>query len=149
MNKSLSAAIIVVVLLAGAGGAYAFYKKADTKTDQAINGSNANQQMAEQSNNATKQTEDTAPPSAKQLNQVLIENFTFSPSSITVKKGTTVTWTNNDSAGHNAFSKQDGGPKGPILKKGETYSFTFDKTGVFNYMCEPHPHMKGTVTVTD
>lgn len=149
MNKSLSTVLIVVVLLAGAGGAYAFYKKATTKTDQAVSSSSTNQQKAEQSSNATKPADDTAQPSAKQPNAVTIENFAFSPSSITVKKGTTVTWTNNDSAGHNAFSEQDGGPKGSILKKGESYSFTFDKTGVFNYICQPHPHMKGTVTVTN
>ena len=77
---------------------------------------------------------------------ITITDFAFKAGSITVKKGTKVTWTNQDSVGHTVTG--DGGLDSPLLSKGVTYSFTFDKEGVFNYHCTPHPIMKGTVTVT-
>lgn len=80
---------------------------------------------------------------------VEIRDFVFSPSAITIKKGTTVTWTNNDSTSHNAVSEQTDGPDGPLLSQGQTYSFTFNTIGTFDYFCEPHPQMTGTVTVVD
>ncbi|MGI9027829.1 MAG: plastocyanin/azurin family copper-binding protein [Candidatus Saccharimonadales bacterium] len=79
-----------------------------------------------------------------------IKEFAFVKKDITIKKGTTVTWTNQDEAKHNVVSKQDGGPKGEdLLKQGESYSFTFDTIGTFNYLCEPHPYMKGIVNVVE
>jgi plastocyanin len=90
----------------------------------------------------------TAPATA---NAVSIAGFAFAPANITVKKGTTVTWTNNDSATHTVTSdtKDSHGPSSSQLGKGQTYSFTFATTGTFSYHCEIHPSMKGTVTVTD
>lgn len=77
---------------------------------------------------------------------VKITNFAFSPKTITVKKGTTVTWTNDDSVSHTATS-DDGSFDTGMLAKGESGSVTFDKTGTFNYHCTPHPNMKGTIVV--
>lgn len=154
MNKTLTAILIVIVLVLGVGGAYVLFIKDDTTNEQSTTQvtTETAQDAAESSatNNSTA-SENMAEPSTEegQTASVTIKNFAFAPASITVKKGTTVTWTNEDSAEHNAFSAQDGGPKGRLLSKGESYSFTFDKVGTYSYICEPHPHMKGTVTVTD
>jgi amicyanin len=82
---------------------------------------------------------------------VTIQNFAFSPSSITVKVGETVTWTNNDTIGHTVTSDNNtsGGPDSSTINNGKTYSFTFKKAGTYGYHCTPHPYMKGTVTVTE
>lgn len=96
----------------------------------------------------TENAEDNQTETTSQ-NQVTIENLSFNSSDITVKKGTTVTWTNQDSIAHNVVSS-GGGPLGSkLLNQGESYSFTFNETGTFNYFCEPHPQMTGTVTVTE
>jgi plastocyanin len=78
-----------------------------------------------------------------------IKDFEFSKKNIKISKGTKVTWTNRDRDRHNAFSETDGGPKGDLLGQGQTYDFTFDKVGTFNYKCEPHPYMKGAVNVVE
>lgn len=80
---------------------------------------------------------------------VAITDFAFSPASITVKKGTTVTWTNNDSSEHTVTRTGNTGPDSQLFGKGETFSYTFTEAGTFNYFCEPHPSMKGTVVVTE
>ena len=78
---------------------------------------------------------------------VSIQNFAFTPTNLTVKKGTTVTWTNKDSIGHTVTG--DSGISSALLSQGESYSFTFNQTGQFSYHCNPHPGMIGTVTVTE
>lgn len=81
--------------------------------------------------------------------QVKISNFAYSPETITVKKGTTVTWTNEDSTGHTVTSEDDGPLDSGLLSKGEEFSFKFDEAGTFSYFCEPHPQMKAKVVVTE
>lgn len=76
--------------------------------------------------------------------QVSIKDYKFQPAEITIKKGDTVTWTNMDVVPHDVKS---GDFESPDLKKGETYSKTFDRTGTFDYLCKIHPGMKGKVTV--
>jgi plastocyanin len=77
---------------------------------------------------------------------VQIGNFTFSQPTITVKPGTTVTWTNGDDIPHTVVSK-DGVFKSKVLDTGDKFSFTFAKAGQFGYFCSIHPHMTGTVIV--
>ncbi len=77
---------------------------------------------------------------------VMIENFAYVQSSINVKKGDTVIWTNKDSAGH-TVSGDNGGPASPTLNTNETYSYTFISAGTFAYHCTIHASMKGTVVV--
>lgn len=81
---------------------------------------------------------------------VTILNFAFTPQDLTIKAGTTVTWVNNDSAAHKlALSSGDASGFGSAnLANGQTYSYTFTKTGTVNYFCQIHPMMKGTITVT-
>lgn len=75
---------------------------------------------------------------------VNIENFAFSPSTITVKKGAVITWTNNDSAPHKIKSATF---NSGVLNKGQSFSFTFNETGTFNYICSIHPAMTGRIIV--
>lgn len=85
-----------------------------------------------------------APPPAAAA--VQIDNFTFKAPVVTVKPGTTVTWTNGDDIPHTVVSK-DGAFKSKVLDTGDRFSFTFAKPGQFGYYCSLHPHMTGTVIV--
>ncbi len=85
-------------------------------------------------------------------NTVAISNFKFAQQKITVKKGATVTWNNEDPAEHNVvFDDSSAGEveAGKLISKGESVSFTFDKVGIFPYHCIPHPYMTGTVEVVE
>lgn len=78
-----------------------------------------------------------------------IRNMMFIPSQISVAKGGTVTWTNNDSTTHTVIddlSNVDGPHSGDIAP-GATYSFTFTKTGSFQYHDSLHTSMRGTIVV--
>jgi amicyanin len=77
---------------------------------------------------------------------VNIDNFTFNPQQLTVKAGTTVTWTNRDDIPHTvAAVKREF--KSKALDTGDAYSFTFTTPGTFAYFCSLHPHMTGTIVV--
>lgn len=78
---------------------------------------------------------------------VEIKGFAFNPDTMTIEKGTTVTWTNRDGAPHtvtgigNDINSQ-------TLSQGQTYSYTFNEAGTFDYQCHIHPSMRGKVVVT-
>ncbi len=83
--------------------------------------------------------------------EVGMKNIQFDPKDVTVAKGGTVTWTNNESVAHDVTKEDGPGPdfssgKGN-LKQGDTYSQTFTTAGKINYVCTIHPNMTGTVTV--
>jgi amicyanin len=77
---------------------------------------------------------------------VAIDNFTFNPQTLTVKAGTTVTWTNKDDIPHAiaAVGKQF---KSRVMDTDNNYSFTFTTPGTYAYFCSLHPHMTGTIVV--
>lgn len=79
-------------------------------------------------------------------NTVNIVNFTFTPETLTVKVGTTVTWTNNDSTTHRPVSDTGVFDSGD-LPPGAAFSFTFNNTGTYSYHCSIHPYMTGKVIV--
>jgi plastocyanin len=82
-------------------------------------------------------------------NTVSIKNFAFDPISITVKVGTTVTWTNADQDPHTVTSDGKSGPlNSKPLNQGDTFQYTFSQAGTFSYLCTIHPFMTATVTVT-
>jgi plastocyanin len=76
-----------------------------------------------------------------------IKGFAFNPGDVSVAVGTKVTWTNDDSAKHRVKAN-DGSFDSKDMAQGDTYEFTFDKAGTFDYICAIHPSMKGTITVT-
>jgi len=77
---------------------------------------------------------------------ITIEGFAFGPADITVPAGTTVTWTNNDSAPH-TVTADDGSFGSENLATGDTFSFTFGTPGTYTYHCNIHPSMTATITV--
>merc|ERR1719305_1043241 len=83
----------------------------------------------------------------------------FDPSSVTIKKGEKVTWTNNAGFPHNVVFDEDAVPDGVDVDSlssydllnapGESHSATFDVAGTYEYYCEPHQGagMAGKVVV--
>ena len=76
---------------------------------------------------------------------VVIKDFGFSPSALTVPVGTTVTWQNKDSVAHTVTGK---GFDSGNLDGGKSYTYTFAKPGTYNYVCSYHPSMTASVVVT-
>jgi len=80
---------------------------------------------------------------------IIIKNFAFTPDMLTIKSGTTVTWTNQDSPPHQIGS--DSGSSVAFssnpLPNGASYEFTFTAPGTYSYHCTIHPSMKGTIVV--
>jgi plastocyanin len=77
---------------------------------------------------------------------VKIDNFTFTPQRVTVKAGTTVTWTNQDDIPHTVTSSTKAF-RSKALDTDDKFSFTFTTAGVYEYFCSLHPHMTGTIVV--
>lgn len=126
MNKLI---IIVVVVLLLAGGYWFLAPKGSMSTTEIPGGR-------------------MAPPqdSALAPNSVELKDFAFNPPTLTVKAGTTVTFTNNDLTGH-TVTADDGSFESDILGQGDSTTIMFDTPGTFGYHCTPHPNMKLTVTV--
>jgi amicyanin len=85
------------------------------------------------------------PPARAEDSQVKIANFTFNPPQLTVKAGTTVTWTNDDDIPHTIVSPP--GVRSKPLDSDDKFSFTFTTPGTYKYFCSLHPHMTGTIVV--
>ena len=78
--------------------------------------------------------------------KISVKDFMFSPTTVTVKAGSTVTWTNLDEEPHTVFS--DAGLfRSSALDTKEGFSYKFDKPGTYHYMCTIHPRMVGTIVV--
>jgi plastocyanin len=93
-------------------------------------------------------TPTTAPQSTPAGNEVKIDiqNFKFSPDTVTIKVGQTVTWTNQDSATHSVVAL-DGSWKSASLDNGGKFSRTFDTAGTYDYRCGFHASMTGKIIV--
>lgn len=83
-----------------------------------------------------------AAPSA----EIKIDNFSFSPKTLTVKAGTTITWTNGDDIPHTVVA-EDQNFKSKVLDTDQKFTFTASKPGTYTYYCSIHPKMTGTVVV--
>lgn len=78
---------------------------------------------------------------------VSIKNFAFVPATITVKVGSTVSWTNADVDPHTVVD-HGGTFQSPTLNTGDTYHHMFTAPGRYEYLCSIHPFMTATVVVT-
>lgn len=85
---------------------------------------------------------------ARPMAQVTIQNFAFSPQTLTVKPGTKVVWTNRDSVAHTVTSDSGAWPDSGPIASGQTFAHTFGKPGTYAYHCHIHPSMTATVVVT-
>ncbi|MDN0200927.1 cupredoxin family copper-binding protein [Streptomyces sp. S.PNR 29] len=80
--------------------------------------------------------------------QVTMQGYAFAPATLTVPAGSTVTWTNQDTAPHDV--KTTSGPvsiHSPMLSKGQSWSFTFTTAGSYGYYCTVHPNMTARIVV--
>lgn len=132
------AIVVVVIIVVAMGG-----------NNNKIASTTASNNMSNMDMSGSGSSSGSNAPSA--TNSVAIQNFAFSPANVTVKTGTTVTWTNKDSVAHTvtADSASADAPSSGDIGPGHTYSFTFKQAGTFKYHCSIHTDMLGTVTVTD
>lgn len=135
---AVPAVLIAIALTSGKSEAPTANSSEQTNTTQKTT---SNTDESDTSANAT-DTKDSS---------VEIKNHAYSPATITVKVGTTVTWTNQDGVRHDvvATNASADAPSSELLARGESYSFTFNKPGTYDYYCTPHPYMKGKVIVTE
>ncbi|MGG9970831.1 plastocyanin/azurin family copper-binding protein [Ferruginibacter sp. SUN002] len=80
-------------------------------------------------------------------NSINITDFAFSSSSITVAKGTTITWTNIGASAHTVTSDDGTSFDSGNLSTGGVFTHTFNTAGTFAYHCSAHPSMTATVIV--
>jgi amicyanin len=131
-------ALAMIMLLSACGG---------TTSDNGSNGGNATTPAA---------TNTPASSGSSNGSVIMIMNgssgsFAFSPTTLTIKAGTTVTWKNVTSVAHTVTSDDgnsfNSGSNNPIAAQSGTYSFTFTKPGTYAYHCSFHPFMKATIIV--
>jgi plastocyanin len=79
--------------------------------------------------------------------QVAIVDFAFNPTTVSVAKGGTVTWSNTGTTAHTVTADDASCDSGNV-DPGTSTSFTFTAAGTFAYHCKIHPTMKATVTVS-
>jgi plastocyanin len=135
MKKVFIAVFVVLVLSAGG---WALFMQSDPNNDTPSNTPTSSGQ-----DNATSDSSSSETSSAT----VNITNTLFSPSQVTIQKGDNVTWTNNDTADHTVTADTGNGPKSETIKPGSKYTYTFDEAGSFQYHCDFHSAMHGTVVV--
>ena len=87
-----------------------------------------------------------AEQAAAGTHDVVIDNFSFAPTTTTVTAGSTITWTNHDDVPHNIVST-DRLFKSPVLDTDGQFSHRFDTAGTYKYFCGLHPKMTGQVVV--
>ncbi len=111
-------------------------------------------------------TDEAEPGDTASAEEVIAVGLKFMPADITVPAGTTVRWTNGEAISHTVTSgawgevNEDSGLRGtqtadgmfdhalaPMGSEGDTFEFTFDEPGEYQYYCEPHLGMFGTITV--
>lgn len=86
----------------------------------------------------------SSPATSAAANTVTAKNFAFNPNELTVSVGTEVTFKNDDSTTHTFTG--DGFSSGDV-KPGDSFKFTFNTAGTFNYHCSIHPSMTGKIIV--
>lgn len=83
--------------------------------------------------------------------EIKIAKMKFQTTEVRIKSGSTVTWANTEPLPHNVHFKTGAGldkdVEGPMLRANQTYSVKFNAPGTYDYICTPHPFMKGKVVV--
>jgi Icc protein len=80
-------------------------------------------------------------------NEVRIDNFAFTPKTLTVQQGATVTWINRDDVPHKVVSTDKKFASSPALDTDQKFSHTFTTLGTYDYFCSIHPRMTGKIVV--
>lgn len=97
---------------------------------------------------ATPSHKPTATPTPRSAG-ITIKGLAFSPATLSIPRGTIITWTNEDGFPHTSTSDTPGlWDSGPITGNGGTFRFTVNLApGTYSYHCSIHPFMKGSITV--
>jgi len=145
MNKdTITKSAIVGIVVIGLVAAAVVYNGMDSNDRSSGTMSNMDESMNDDT---------TSSPSTEMTdtNMVTYKNFKVAQPMIRIKKGTTVTWTNEDNAKHDVTptNATEEFKASELFGKGETHSVTFNTVGTFEYICSPHPYMKGTVEVVE
>ena len=144
-EKGKNTFVIIVVVVLAALGVF-LYVKSQTGLKPIDNTSEKTETSGETSQ-STVAPSDTIVQGTEA--KIEIKGFAFSPAIITVKVGTKVTWTNQDSVAHTATSDDSTTFDTGLLNQGESGSFTFDKVGTYEYHCTPHPRMTAKIIVVE
>ncbi|SEC95854.1 Plastocyanin [Amycolatopsis tolypomycina] len=89
-----------------------------------------------------------AGPATAATQQVMMQDYAYSPAALTVRVGDTVTWMQHDQAPHDVVTTS--APvafRSPQLSAGQSWSYTFRQPGTYQYYCSVHPDMRASVTV--
>ena len=140
MNKNIIIGIVVALILIGGLSWYFFSSKNTNPTTITPSTNTPSTQVIQ---NETKNIPKTNPVT----NTVIIQNFAFFPTELTIKQGDTVTWINKDSATHTVTSLSGNEMDSKQLGTGETYSHVFATIGSFDYHCSIHTMMNGKIIV--
>lgn len=169
MKKSTFGIVITVAALLAIGGVVVVNKTDKTKPAATASSNSSGHDATNGDGHHNSDTEKNDSPVLDLTNQsevsMDIKDFKYEKPNIKIKKGTKVTWTNRDTIQHNVMREHEGAdqahnaPKpeevkpdelaGPLLTRGESYSFIFNEVSSNPYHCSPHPYMKGSVTVVD
>lgn len=145
-NKNMNTKIIlsVIVFIVAVGGAVFFLSKSDVPLSESQpNAEPAVNNIVNNGGNGSS-TNQNNEPEPEVILEALIKGFAFEPSTLTIKAGQKIRWTNQDSTGHNVKADVF---YSDILAKGESFIFQFDNKGAYQYFCGVHPSMKGEIIV--
>ncbi len=136
MNKKILIVLLVVIVVII--GAIYFLRQPKGGSNTGLN------TPATSTGESVNQTSTVAESVSPKTYNVTVENFSFNPAELNIKKGDTVIWTNQDSAPHkiSGSSFQSG-----TLNKGGSFSYTFTTAGTFDYICSVHAYMSGKIIV--
>lgn len=154
-NKLITAAIIITLSIVGFG--IVSLTKDDTQTAKSDSTASDMSTMdmkdgaATSTDQALDADSDASAAQTASSDQVTYKGFAVVQKTLKVKKGTTVTWTNQDTAQHDVTPTAETAEfkASALFGKGETYQVTFNTPGTYDYICSPHPYMKGTIEVTE
>ena len=133
MAKKIVAGILLILVLVI--GILLGTKKTAAPTTQS-----SSQVIPSQNNNANSTT-------SKATGEVTMTNMMFTPSQITIRKGEAVTWNNKDKVAHTVIADSGNGPTSDKIEPGASYSYTFKDSGSYQYHCDIHSAMHGTIVV--
>jgi|SRR3989344_6951606 len=145
MGKILWIVGIIIVLVLIVGGLYYSNKPAPT-VDKIDSGEEIVISEENQNSNSNSSSENLVNDAQEYM--INIANFAFSPSTLTIKSGDSVTWTNKDSSAHTVTSDSGNELDSERISNGQIYTHVFAQPGTYSYHCTPHPGMKATIVVT-
>lgn len=139
-NKTVTTIVVIVLALIGIG---VIASKNNSKKDNTSHDKMVQDEGSKPSKKSSTEVQETS--------KITYKGFDVVEKHIKVKKGTTVTWTNEDSAKHDVTpdKETDEFKASDLFGIGETRSVTFNTVGTYAYHCSPHPYMKGTVEVIE